>query len=49
MAVAAMGAGSSLGCGGDSGATVVSLVVFGEAEEIAAYRTLASTFADVQR
>ena len=48
LVVAALLAGSAAACGGDSGATTVSLVVFGEAEEIAAYRSLASSFADAQ-
>jgi multiple sugar transport system substrate-binding protein len=48
LVVAALLAGSAAACGGDSGATTVSLVVFGEAEEIAAYRTLASSFADAR-
>ncbi len=50
QALAAMGllAAGVYGCGGDDEATAVSLVVFGEAEEIEAYRTLASSFEESQ-
>ncbi len=45
----AVGAALALAaCGDDDEATTISLVVFGEAEELAAYRTLASSFEEAQ-
>jgi multiple sugar transport system substrate-binding protein len=43
-AAAVLGALGAASCGGDDGPTSVSLVVFGEAEELAAYRTLVDSF-----
>jgi multiple sugar transport system substrate-binding protein len=50
LAVAAVvGVAAAAGaCGDDGDATTISLVVFGEAEELAAYRTLAASFGEAQ-
>ena len=47
-AVATLLACALVSCGSDEGATMISLVVFGEAEELAAYRTLATSFGEAQ-
>ncbi len=46
--IVALLGGSLAACGSDGGATTVSLVVFGEAEELEAYRTLATSFGEAQ-